>query len=82
MYPWNRTAVDVPAKDVSGIPSPVTGEAQSKDGWKDYTVNSYPIREKVCIWFMACVSVCPVGAIKVDQSNVQVHEQAKATFKM
>ena len=82
VYEWYRTAVDVPAKDVSGSPSPGTGEAQSKDGRKDYTDKSDPIREKDCIWCMACVTVCPVGAIKVDQSNVQLHEQAKATFTM
>jgi ferredoxin len=34
------------------------------------------IREHDCIWCMACVSVCPTGAIKVDQSNFEFHEKA------
>ena len=46
----------------------------------DYTDKSDPIREKDCIWCMACVTVCPTKAIKVDQSNVQSHEQAISAF--
>ena len=42
----------------------------------DYTDKSQPIREHDCIWCMACVSVCPPQAIKVDQSNVEKHESA------
>jgi ferredoxin len=30
---------------------------------------------------MACVSVCPPQAIKVDQSNLEAHEKAAGTFK-
>jgi len=29
---------------------------------------------------MACVSVCPPQAIKVDQSNVEKHESAAKTL--
>ena len=40
------------------------------------TEKADPIREHDCIWCMACVSVCPPQAIKVDQSNVEKHESA------
>jgi formate hydrogenlyase subunit 6/NADH:ubiquinone oxidoreductase subunit I len=33
-----------------------------------------PILEHDCIWCMTCVSVCPPQAIKVDQGNVEAHE--------
>ena len=39
-----------------------------------------PIREHDCIWCMACVSVCPPQAIKVDQSNVEKHDSAAKTL--
>jgi len=29
---------------------------------------------------MACVSVCPPQAIKVDQANLEHHERAAGTF--
>ena len=29
---------------------------------------------------MACVSVCPPQAIKVDQANLEFHEKAAGTF--
>jgi ferredoxin len=29
---------------------------------------------------MACVSVCPPQAIKVDQSNLEFHEKSAGTF--
>jgi hypothetical protein len=29
---------------------------------------------------MACVSVCPPQAIKVDQANLEAHEKAAGTF--
>jgi NAD-dependent dihydropyrimidine dehydrogenase PreA subunit len=47
---------------------------------KDYTDKSVPIREHDCIWCMACVSVCPPQAIKVDQANLEFHEKAAGTF--
>ena len=31
-------------------------------------------------WCMACVSVCPPQAIKVDQANVEAHEKAALTL--
>jgi ferredoxin len=57
-----------------------TGENSMKDVRKDYTDKSDPIREHDCIWCMACVSVCPPQAIKVDQSNLEYHEKAAGTF--
>ncbi len=80
VYEWYRTAVDVPAKDVPNTTSPGNGESHAKEGRKDYTDKSDPIREKDCIWCMACVTVCPVTAIKVEQSNTQFHENAKLSF--
>jgi hypothetical protein len=29
---------------------------------------------------MACVSVCPPLAVKVDQSNLEAHEKAAGTY--
>ena len=51
-----------------------------KEERKDYTDKSDPIREHDCIWCMACFSVCPTQAIKVDQSNLEFHEKASGTF--
>ena len=36
--------------------------------------------EHDCIWCMACVSVCPPQAIKVDQSNLEHHDKAAASL--
>ncbi|MFB5608179.1 MAG: ferredoxin family protein, partial [Candidatus Nitrosomaritimum yanchengensis] len=47
-----------------------------KDQRADYTDKADPIREHDCIWCMACVSVCPPQAIKVDQSNQEHHDKA------
>ncbi|MDH3737219.1 MAG: 4Fe-4S dicluster domain-containing protein [Nitrosopumilus sp.] len=38
------------------------------------------MREHDCIWCMACVSVCPPQAIKVDQANVEAHQRAAETL--
>lgn len=51
-----------------------TGENHNRDGRKDYTDRSDPVRESDCIWFMACVTVCPTQAIKVDEANLDVHK--------
>lgn len=59
-----------------------TGENSLRDGRKkDYTDKSDPIREHDCIWCMACVSVCPPQAIKLDQAYLEFHEKAAGTFK-
>jgi NAD-dependent dihydropyrimidine dehydrogenase PreA subunit len=51
-------------------------EKTEKDQRTDYTDKADPIREHDCIWCMACVSVCPPQAIKVDQSNQEHHDKA------
>jgi len=79
VFEWYRTAVDVPAKDLLTTKSPGTGTT-AKDQRLDYTDKADPIREHDCIWCMACVSVCPPQAVKVDQSNLEFHEKASGTF--
>ena len=75
VFQWYRTEKDIPAKDVVGQTFQGTGK-DIKDERKDLTDKADPIREHDCIWCMACVSVCPPQAIKVDQSNVEKHESA------
>ena len=75
VFQWYRTEKDIPAKDVVGQTFAGTG-SDIKDERKDLTDKADPIREHDCIWCMACVSVCPPQAIKVDQANVEKHESA------
>jgi len=70
---------DVPAKDAHEQTWEGTGSSV-KEERKDYTDKADPIREHDCIWCMACVSVCPPQAIKVDQSSLEFHEKASGTF--
>ncbi|MBA4448056.1 MAG: ferredoxin family protein [Nitrosopumilaceae archaeon] len=79
VFQWYRTEKDIPAKDVVGQSFEGTGSSV-KDERKDMTDKADPIREHDCIWCMACVSVCPPQAIKVDQSNVEKHESAAKTL--
>ena len=79
VFQWYRTEKDIPAKDVVGQTFEGTGSSV-KDERKDMTDKADPIREHDCIWCMACVSVCPPQAIKVDQSNVEKHENAAKTL--
>ncbi len=79
VFQWYRTEKDIPAKDVVGQTFAGTG-SDVKDDRKDLTDKADPIREHDCIWCMACVSVCPPAAIKVDQSNVEKHESAAKTL--
>ncbi len=79
VFQWYRTEKDVPAKDVVGQTFAGTG-SDVKDERKDLTDKADPIREHDCIWCMACVSVCPPAAIKVDQSNTEKHESAAKTL--
>ena len=79
VFQWYRTEKDIPAKDVVGQTFAGTG-SDVKDERKDLTDKADPIREHDCIWCMACVSVCPPQAIKVDQSNVEKHESAAKTL--
>jgi len=75
VFQWYRTEMDIPAKDVVGKTFAGTGKSV-KEERKDKTDKADPIREHDCIWCMACVSVCPPLAIKVDQSNLEHHERA------
>ncbi|MFQ5783103.1 MAG: ferredoxin family protein [Nitrosopumilus sp.] len=75
VFQWYRTEKDIPAKDVVGQTFQGTGSSV-KDERKDMTDKADPIREHDCIWCMACVSVCPPQAIKVEQSNLEKHEKA------
>ena len=79
VFQWYRTEKDIPAKDIVGQTFAGTG-SDVKDERKDLTDKADPIREHDCIWCMACVSVCPPQAIKVDQSNVEKHESAAKTL--
>ena len=75
VFQWYRTEKDIPAKDVVGQTFDGTGSSE-KEERKDFTDKADPVREHDCIWCMACVSVCPPQAIKVDQSNLEAHEKA------
>jgi len=75
VFQWYRTEKDISAKDVVGQTFDGSGSTE-KDQRADYTDKADPIREHDCIWCMACVSVCPPQAIKVDQSNQEHHDKA------
>ena len=68
-----------PGDDVVGQTFDGSGEAV-KEERTDYTDKADPIREHDCIYCMACVSVCPPEAIKVDQSNMEAHDKAAGTY--
>jgi NAD-dependent dihydropyrimidine dehydrogenase PreA subunit len=80
VFQWYRTEQDVPAIQMANATSAGSGEDHDREGRIDYTDKSDPVREHDCIWCMACVSVCPPQAIKVDQSNLESHEKAAGTF--
>ena len=79
VFQWYRTEKDIPAEKCLGETFEGTGSSV-KEERKDLTDKADPIREHDCIWCMACVSVCPPQAIKVDQSNQEAHEKAAGTF--
>lgn len=80
VFQWYRTANDIPAIEMVNATSGDEGENHDREGRKDYSDKSDPIREHDCIWCMACVSVCPPQAIKVDQSNLEFHERESGTY--
>ncbi len=49
-----------------------------QDDRAGYTDKSDPVKEEDCIFCMACVTVCPTTAIKVDQSLVSMRKQQPA----
>ncbi len=79
VFQWYRTEKDIPAIDAINATFEGTG-SDVKDERKDLTDKADAIREHDCIWCMACVSVCPPQAIKVDQANVEAHEKAALTL--
>jgi NAD-dependent dihydropyrimidine dehydrogenase PreA subunit len=79
VFQWYRTEHDVPAKEAKNQTWKGTGSTV-KEERKDYTDKADAIREHDCIWCMACVSVCPPQAVKVDQSSLEFHEKASGTF--
>lgn len=79
VYQWYRTEKDIPATEAMKETFAGTGSSV-KEERKDYTDKADPIREHDCIWCMACVSVCPPQAVKVDQSNLEFHEKSAGTF--
>jgi len=74
VFQWYRTEKNIPAKEVVGQTFEGTGSTE-KDQRADYSDKADPVREHDCIWCMACVSVCPPQAIKVDQSNQEYHDK-------
>ena len=80
VFQWYRREHDVPAAEMVNVTSAGVGENHNRDGRKDYTDKSDPVRESDCIWCMACVTVCPTQAIKVEEANLDVHNKmAKET---
>ena len=79
VFQWYRTEKDIPANKVVGETFEGTGSSV-KEERKDFTDKADPVREHDCIWCMACVSVCPPQAIKVDQSNLEHHDKAAASL--
>ncbi len=80
VYQWYRSEQDVPAIEMENAVSEGTGEDPNREGRKDYTDKPDPIRECACIWCMACVTVCPTTSIKVDEANLQAHEEEAQKF--
>ena len=79
VFQWYRTEKDIPNTEAINATFAGTGSSV-KEERKDFTDKADPIREHDCIWCMACVSVCPPQAIKVDQSNLEAHEKAAGTY--
>ncbi len=46
----------------------------------DLTDKAAPVRESDCIWCMACVTVCPTEAVRVDEALVSVAESAESSL--
>jgi formate hydrogenlyase subunit 6/NADH:ubiquinone oxidoreductase subunit I len=55
------------------------GENHDREKRKDYADKSDPVRKHDCIWCMACLTVCPTQAIKVDEANLEVHKKTAET---
>jgi NAD-dependent dihydropyrimidine dehydrogenase PreA subunit len=80
VFQWYRTENNVPAVNMANATSAGNG-SMGKEDRADYTDKSEPIREHDCIWCMACVTVCPTKAIKIEQSNIEFHQKASESFR-
>ena len=80
VFQWYRTENDVPAAEMANATSSGIGR-NGKEDRLDGTDKSDPIREHECIWCMACVTVCPPKAIKVEQANMEFHKVASETVQ-
>ena len=78
-FQWFRTEQDIAAKDVVGKVFAGTGKTEQNERL-DYTDKSQPIREHDCTICMACQEICPTGAIRIEQANLEWHEKAAGTF--
>jgi NAD-dependent dihydropyrimidine dehydrogenase PreA subunit len=78
VFQWYRSEHDLPAVEMRNATSASIGENHDRGGRKDYTDKSDPVREHDCIWCMACVTVCPTQAIKVDETNLEVYKTTAA----
>jgi NAD-dependent dihydropyrimidine dehydrogenase PreA subunit len=78
VFHWYRSEHDFPAVEMTNATSAGIGENHDREGRKDYTDKSDPVREHDCIWCMACVTVCPTQAINVDEANLEVHKTTAA----
>lgn len=77
VFQWYRSEHDVPAIKMANSTSSEIVENHSIEGRNDYTNKSDLVRKSDCIWYMACVSVCPTQAIEVDEENLDVHKKRK-----
>jgi NAD-dependent dihydropyrimidine dehydrogenase PreA subunit len=78
-FQWFRTEQDIAAKDVVGKVFAGTGKTEQSERL-DASDKSQPIREHDCTICMACQEICPTGAIRIEQANLEWHEKAAGTF--
>ena len=78
-FQWYRTEQYIPAKDVVGKVFDGTGKTEYNERL-DASDKSQPIREHDCTICMACQEICPQGAIRIEQANLEWHEKAAGTF--
>ena len=50
-----------------------TGDDKNREGRKDYTDKPDPIREKACIWCMACVTGVLLYQLRSMKLNLPVY---------
>jgi NAD-dependent dihydropyrimidine dehydrogenase PreA subunit len=75
VFQWFRTADDLAAIEMVNAISGDNGENYEREGRKDYSDKSDPIREQDCIWYMTSISVCPSQAIKVISLTLNIMKE-------